>query len=38
LLKSNYVYLKHAYIRKFKAQLLLLSKYTGLNYVIKNTL
>ena len=38
LLKSNYVYFNHAYIRKFKAQLLLLSKYTDLNYVMKNTL
>jgi len=38
LLKSNYVYFNHAFIRKFKAQLLLLSKYIDLNYVIKNTL
>ena len=37
LLKSNYVYFNHAYIRKFKAQLLLLSKYIDLNYVFKNT-
>ena len=38
LLESNYVYFNHAYIRKFKAQLLLLSKYIDLNYVTKNTL
>ena len=36
--KGNYVYFNHAYILKFKAQLLLLSKYIDLNYVIKNTL
>jgi len=36
--KSNYVYFKHAYIRKFNVQVLLLSKYIDLNYVIKNTL
>ena len=35
--KSNHLYSNHAYIRKLKAQLLLLSKYTDLNYVIKNT-
>ena len=35
---NNLVYLNHAYISKFKAQLLLLSKYIDLNYVIKNTL
>ena len=37
LLKSNYVYFNHAYIRKSKAQLLLLSKYIDLNYVLKDT-
>jgi len=38
LLEEITLYLNNAYVEKFKAHLLLLSKYIDLDYVFKNTL